>query len=111
DLDPLNVLAEAAAVSLHNAELEQNFAQAAQSVEKQNELLAVVAHELRAPLNTMEYFTRSLVKDTASLLDGKQKRRLEIAHSTANEALRIVENLLFEYRNTEAGPNTVSLGQ
>jgi PAS domain S-box-containing protein len=91
DLALAEELARRAALAVDNARL---FNEAQQATRARDELLAVVAHDLRNPLNTMS-MSCSLLLESASVSERPQEQRqLTIMRRAAERMNRLIQDLL-----------------
>jgi signal transduction histidine kinase/DNA-binding NarL/FixJ family response regulator len=101
DLALAETLAERAALAIENARL---YLEAQQATRARDELLAVVAHDLRNPLNTILMATE-MVRDAAPIA----QRPAEIALRAAERMSRLIEDLL-DVARLQGGGLTVRAG-
>ncbi|MEP6732611.1 MAG: ATP-binding protein [bacterium] len=106
DLPLLEELARRASLAVDNARL---FHEATQATRARDEMLSVVAHDLRNPLNTIFMGSASMIEDIAdadSVL-GKQARIVKRAAERMN---RLIQDLL-DIRRTESGTLSIDARQ
>jgi signal transduction histidine kinase/DNA-binding response OmpR family regulator len=101
DLDLACELASRAAMTLENARL---FDQAQQATRARDEMLGIVAHDLRNPLSTVTMGS-SVLLDSA--LDDTQRRQVELVRRAAGRMQELIQDLL-EARRIESGQLRVS---
>jgi signal transduction histidine kinase len=101
DLALAETLAERAALAIETARL---YLEAQQATRARDELLAVVAHDLRNPLNTILMATE-MVRDAAPIA----QRPAEIALRAAERMSRLIEDLL-DVARLQGGGLTVRAG-
>jgi GAF domain-containing protein len=87
----MRLLAQHAAVALHNAEL---HAAAGAAVRVREEFMATMSHELRTPLNAIVGFTELLSQGALGPLNAKQREALEGALQAAQETLTLLDRAL-----------------
>jgi hypothetical protein len=87
----MRLLAQHAAVALHNAEL---HAAAEAAVRVRSEFMATMSHELRTPLNAIVGFTELLSQGSLGPLNGQQREALEGALQAAQETLTLLDRAL-----------------
>jgi signal transduction histidine kinase/DNA-binding response OmpR family regulator len=88
DLDLASELARRAALTIENARLYQ---QAQEATRAREELLAIVAHDLRSPLSTITMLSGILGEDAAG---ERQRRNTELLAGAARTMNRLIEDLL-----------------
>jgi signal transduction histidine kinase len=88
DLDLAIEIARRAALTIENARL---FDQAQQATRARDELLAVVAHDLRNPLSTVKMGATMLLEEATTDL---QRRSAELVGRAADRMHRLIEDLL-----------------
>jgi signal transduction histidine kinase len=95
-------LARRAALSVENARL---FHEASEATRARDEVLAVVAHDLRNPLSTI-LMSCALLLETASRSEsrdeGTERRPLALMHKAAERMQRLIQDLL-DVKRIEAG--------
>jgi signal transduction histidine kinase/DNA-binding response OmpR family regulator len=96
DLELASELAGRAATTIENAQL---FGQAQQASRARDEMLAIVAHDLRNPLSTVTMGSAMLIESVA---DDGQRRTLEMVSRAAGRMHELIE-LLLESRRIEGG--------
>ncbi|MGI9188722.1 MAG: ATP-binding protein [Longimicrobiaceae bacterium] len=89
-------LARRAALAVENARL---FHQAELATRRRDDMLGVVAHDLRNPLNTIRLGTELLLETGA---DANQRKQLGIVTRAADQMNRLIEDLL-DVRRIETG--------
>ncbi|MEB3330263.1 MAG: histidine kinase dimerization/phospho-acceptor domain-containing protein [Candidatus Sericytochromatia bacterium] len=87
----MRLLAQHAAVALHNAEVR---AAAAEANRVRGEFLATMSHELRTPLNAIVGFTELLAQGALGPVTGGQREALEGVLRAAIETLRLLDTAL-----------------
>jgi PAS domain S-box-containing protein len=103
DADLVQDLAGRAALAIDNARL---HSEARMAVRTRDEVLRIVAHDLRNPLNTIELAT-DLVRETRSAeMPEEARRQLEIIRRSAKRASRLIRDLL-DVALVEAGRLTI----
>ena len=95
DLELAEELAGRAALAVDNARL---FLQARQATRARDEMLAVVAHDLRNPLNTISMAADMLVETAPA----PQRRQADIVRRSAERMNRLIQDLL-EVTRMETG--------
>ncbi len=96
DLGVAEELARRVSLAMEHAQL---FAEAQQATRARDEILAVVAHDLRNPLGTI-HMSVSLVMD--ALEDPRHRRHLEIAKRSADRMNGLIQDLM-EVTRIESG--------
>jgi len=102
-------------IRLLNAELEQRVARRTTQLEAVNKELEAfsysVSHDLRAPLRSIEGFSRILVDDYSKHLDSQARHYLEAVHSSTLEMTKLIEDLLrlSKVQRSELVKNEVNL--
>jgi signal transduction histidine kinase len=96
----------AAQVRALNAELEQRVLDRTAALEAANAELEAfsysVSHDLRAPLRHVAGFAQMLTRTGAAKLDGKERHYLDTILTSAQEAGRLIDDLLSFARMTRA---------
>jgi signal transduction histidine kinase/DNA-binding response OmpR family regulator len=87
DLELAEALASRAALAVDNARL---FLQAREATRARDEMLAVVAHDLRNPLNTIS-MTADLLAET---VEGPTRKQVEVLRRAAGRMNRLIQDLL-----------------
>jgi PAS domain S-box-containing protein len=81
-----------------NVELEQRVRERTAALEAANRELEAftysVSHDLRAPLRSLNGFTKALLEDYSDKLDEQGVRYLEFAHEASERMGRLIEDLL-----------------
>jgi PAS domain S-box-containing protein len=98
DLSLAADLARRAAIVLEHARL---FHDAQQATRARDDVLAVVAHDLRNPLNTMT-MALSLMLDATPVEHTQERRQVEIVRRAADRMNRMIQDLL-DVRRMESG--------
>src|SRR4051812_6039616 len=98
DLSLAADLARRAAVVVEHARL---FHEAQQATRARDDVLAVVAHDLRNPLNTVIMAT-SLMLDSTPVERPQERRQVEIVRRAADRMNRMIQDLL-DVRRMESG--------
>jgi signal transduction histidine kinase len=88
--------------------LRQRAEEAEQATHTRDEVLAMVAHDLRNPLNLI-LTSGSFLLDTAAQLRSGQREQLQMIHRAAERMTRLIQDLL-EVAGMEAGQLVVELG-
>lgn len=88
DLELAIEIARRAALTIENARL---YDQAQQATRARDELLAIVAHDLRNPLSTVKMGSTMLMEEATSDL---QRRSAELVSRAADRMQRLIEDLL-----------------
>ncbi len=101
DLVTAEELAHRAALAIENARL---FRGAQEAMQARDDVLAVVAHDLRNPLSTIRMAAEVLLET----LDPAQRRPAEIIQRTAERANRLIQDLL-EVVRIERGKLSIDL--
>ncbi len=102
ELELLQTLAEATAISLDNVhlyrEMEQRVAARTVQLEAANKELEAfsysVSHDLRAPLRAIDGFARILVEDNTERLDAEGRRVLDVICHEARRMGELIDDLL-----------------
>jgi signal transduction histidine kinase/CheY-like chemotaxis protein len=102
DLVLAQELARRAALAVENARL---FHEAQQATRARDDSLAVVAHDLRNPLNTIQLATGVVLEQ---LPDGPQKNQLNMIGRSAERMNRLIQDLL-EVTRIESGKLSLDL--
>jgi signal transduction histidine kinase len=87
--------------------LRQRAEEAEQATRTRDEVLAMVAHDLRNPLNLI-MTSGSFLLDTAVQLESGQREQLQMIHRAAERMARLIQDLL-EVAGMEAGHLAVEL--
>lgn len=82
-------------------ELSGRIAEAERATRTRDEVLAMVAHDLRNPLNLV-YTSADLLLDAGTGLEPKQREQLQVIHRAAERMNRLIQDLL-EVSSAEAG--------
>ena len=98
DLSLAADLARRAAIVVEHARL---FHEAQQATRARDDVLAVVAHDLRNPLNTMT-MALSLMLDSTPVERTQERRQVEIVRRAADRMNRMIQDLL-DVRRMESG--------
>jgi signal transduction histidine kinase len=98
DLSLAADLARRAAIVVEHARL---FHEAQQATRARDDVLAVVAHDLRNPLNTVT-MAISLMLETTPVENVKERRQVEIVRRAADRMNRMIQDLL-DVRRMESG--------
>ena len=98
DLSLAADLARRAAIVVEHARL---FHEAQQATRARDDVLAVVAHDLRNPLNTMT-MALSLMLDATPVEQVQERRQVEIVRRAADRMNRMIQDLL-DVRRMESG--------
>jgi signal transduction histidine kinase/DNA-binding NarL/FixJ family response regulator len=101
DLDLACEVGRRAAMTIENAQL---FNQAHQATQARDEMLSIVAHDLRNPLSTITMGSEMLLD---SSLDDSQRRYVELVSRAAGRMQELIQDLL-EARQIESGQLRVS---
>jgi len=101
DLDLACELGRRAAITIENAQL---FHQAHAATRARDEILGIVAHDLRNPLSTITMGSAMLID---SALDDAQRRYAELVSRAAGRMQELIQDLL-EVRRIESGQLRVS---
>jgi PAS domain S-box-containing protein len=104
DLSLAADMARRAAVVVEHARL---FHQAEQATRARDEILAVVAHDLRNPLNTVT-MAIGLMLETTPIERTQERRQQEIVHRAADRMNRMIQDLL-DVKRMETGHLTIDL--
>lgn len=108
DLELAIEIARRAALTIENARL---FDQAQRATSARDELLAIVAHDLRNPLSTVKMGATMLLEEAAT---DAQRRSAELVGRAADRMQRLIEDLLDVTRirsgklNVEAVPHSAA---
>ncbi|MFL5357973.1 PAS domain S-box protein [Archangium sp.] len=106
DLTLAEGLAGRAALTIDNARLYKEAQQAAQA---RDEVLAVVSHDLRNPLNVISLGAAALLKRLPEGAEGTSwRKQADLIRRSADRAIRLIQDLL-EVAKLEAGRLTVEL--
>jgi signal transduction histidine kinase len=109
DVVRLEPFVQTLATSFQNADLQRVAAAAFEGAAQLEERLTIAAHELKNPLSSIDYAIRAYLAEKSESILGRQRSRLMLALSSADEATRIVENLLASYLPPNSnGSNPVS---
>lgn len=103
DADLLQDLAGRAALAIDNARL---HTEARQAVHTRDEVLRIVAHDLRNPLHTISLATDLLLETKAADMPEGARQQLEVIQRSAHRASRLIGDLL-EVALVEAGRLTI----
>jgi PAS domain S-box-containing protein len=104
DLSLAADLARRAAVVVEHARL---FHEAQQATRARDDVLAVVAHDLRNPLNTVTMAV-SLMLETTPIERVQERRQVEIVRRAADRMNRMIQDLL-DVKRMESGRLTIDL--
>ncbi|MDQ6689737.1 MAG: PAS domain S-box protein [Gemmatimonadota bacterium] len=104
DLSLAADVARRAAIVVEHARL---FHQAEQATRARDDILAVVAHDLRNPLNTVT-MAISLMLETTPVERTQERRQQEIVRRAADRMNRMIQDLL-EVKRMEAGRLTIDV--
>ena len=99
DLSLAETVARRAALAIQHARLYQ---QAQQATEARDEVLGVVAHDLRNPLNTIVMGAELLQELAGEKQTALERKQLEILQRTASGMNRLIQDLL-DVRRIESG--------
>ena len=102
DLELSIELARRTAMTIENARL---YARAQQATRARDEMLGIVAHDLRNPLSTITMGSSLLIETATS---DPQRRHAELVRRAADRMQRLIEDLL-EVRRIEVGKLTIQL--
>jgi PAS domain S-box-containing protein len=91
DLALAEELARRAALAVDNARL---FSEAQQATRARDEMLAVVAHDLRNPLNTVAMSCSLLLESVSSAERPQEQRQLTIMRRATDRMSRLIQDLL-----------------
>jgi signal transduction histidine kinase/CheY-like chemotaxis protein len=91
-----------------NMELQAANAKIREADRLKSEFLANMSHELRTPMNAIIGFTRLVRRKSADLLPLKQIENLEKVETSANQLLRLINDIL-DLSKIEAGKMGVSV--
>ncbi|MBU0491288.1 MAG: transporter substrate-binding domain-containing protein [Chloroflexi bacterium] len=98
DITTLQTLADKVANAIENARLYDQVQQDIQELRKLDELksdfVAMVSHELRAPLTSIIAYTETVLQGRLGLLTDQQRHALEVIVQSAYEQLRLIDDLL-----------------
>ena len=97
DLAFAEELARRAAIAIDNARL---YAEAQRAVQNRDEILGVVSHDLRNPLNIVTMASELLLEE--DLAEAQQRQQLEIIARSAKGMNRLIQDLL-DVSRVEAG--------
>ena len=92
-------IAARAATSIENARL---YHHAQQATRARDELLAVVAHDLRNPLNTITLAADALLEEMSESVHPGERRQVAIVRRSADRMNRLIQDLL-EINRLESG--------
>ncbi len=92
-------IAARAAITVDNARL---FHQAQQATRARDELLAVVAHDLRNPLNTIALASDALLEEISEAAQPRERRQVTIVRRSAERMNQLIQDLL-EINRLESG--------
>lgn len=82
-------------------ELSRRVTEAKQAIRTRDEVLAMVAHDLRNPLNLV-LSGASILLETGTELEPKEREQLQVIHRAAGQMNRLIQDLL-EVSSVEAG--------
>jgi signal transduction histidine kinase len=102
----MRLLAQHAAVALHNAEL---HATADAAVRVRAEFLATMSHELRTPLNAIVGFAELLSQGALGPLNDSQREALEGVLKAAHETLTLLDRALVQAPSSTGLPPSRTL--
>lgn len=89
-----------------NKELQSRVRERTEELEKTNkkkdQLLSIIAHDLRSPFNSILGFSEILSKDTNKLTDKEKEELTKQLHSSASNYYKLLENLL-EWARIQSG--------
>lgn len=106
DVEFAKSLADRAAMAIENATL---FASAQDAVKKRQDILALVSHDLRAPLNSIVMSAGSLVDASAPLAQrGAMQKSVDIIQRSVKRMERMLKDLL-DISSIDAGKLSVRL--
>jgi PAS domain S-box-containing protein len=103
ELDLADELGRRGAVAIDNARL---YEETQQAVRARNEVLAIVSHDLRNPLNTVAMSAQVLLERLPAEQDEEGHHLLEIIRRSADRMNRLIRDLL-DVARLEAGPLTI----
>jgi len=110
DVELACIFADQAAIAIENARLYAQIQQDVEDLRKLDELksdfVAVVSHELRAPLTSIISYGETLLQGRVGHLVPQQQHAIEVICQSAHEQLRIVDDLL-DLSRLEAGRMTL----
>jgi signal transduction histidine kinase len=89
-------------VSWVGAQLRKAKAQAEQASRAREDLLAIVAHDMRNPLNTIQLSTRLIEKDSADRRPPGYEKGVETIKRSAHRLNRLIQDIL-DYEKVRAG--------
>lgn len=98
-------IAAQAAIAIDNARL---YAKAEETSRLKSQFLAIVSHDLRAPLNAIMGYTDLLLEEVYGALKEDQRKPLEAVGKNVNDLLKLVNNFL-DLSKIEAGKMPVDL--
>jgi PAS domain S-box-containing protein len=97
----------------HREHLEELVAERTAALEAANKELESfsysVSHDLRAPLRAIDGFSRAVLEDYGSVLDGQGRQYLERVHAGAQRMSILIDDLLRLSRVTRAEPKMVQV--
>jgi len=106
EIEFLSVLADQAAIAIHNSQLHEQTRSQAVELEKANkvkdEFLGLVSHELKTPLNAVLGYTTLIQDGELGEINSEQKRALEKTISHSGHLLDTINSLLVATK-VEAG--------
>lgn len=105
DQDLAQELARRAAVALDNARLHEESQQSALLRER---ILAIVSHDLRDPLGTIDLANSLLLRSQVVREDLRARRQIEVIHRGTQRAVRLVNDLL-DVASIQAGKLSLDL--
>ncbi|MBF0299890.1 MAG: response regulator [Oligoflexia bacterium] len=88
-------------------DLEEKSYQLELSTKYKSEFLSNISHELRTPLNSLMILSKKLLKNKENNLTTKQVEDISIIHSSGNDLLELINNIL-DLSKIEAGKMNIS---
>jgi HAMP domain-containing protein/CheY-like chemotaxis protein/GAF domain-containing protein len=90
--------------------MEEKAEQLALTSKYKSEFLANMSHELRTPLNSMLILSRQLAENNLGNLDGKQIQFAETIHSSGNDLLSLINDIL-DLSKVESGMMAIEVAE